>query len=82
MSTRSEIIIPLADGKWAHVYCHSDGQPYWMMPSLMAQSPEAILEAGDISRITKYKIVPLRNPRPYKVTDSAESVCGWDIEHT
>ena len=53
-----------------------------MMPRLKLHTPEAILEAADIANITEKEIVVLRNPRPYQVTESTKSVCGWDIEFT
>lgn len=58
MSTRSDIIVHRADGKWSRVYCHFDGYPEHHGPILTGHysdqaKAEELVSHGDMSSLDK-----------------------------
>lgn len=58
MSTRSDIIVHRADGKWARVYCHFDGYLEGVGQTLFEHyndqgKAEALIEPGDMSSLSE-----------------------------
>ena len=51
MSTRAQIAIEIAPGKWSHIYVHFDGYPSHMLPALAPWTPEDILSAREIRQV-------------------------------
>ena len=58
MSTRSDIIVHLSNGKWARVYCHWDGYPSHNGKILFKhyntqKLAEKLIKHGDMSSLGK-----------------------------